>query len=176
MPVHLFTPGPTAGQESPPAGKPETAGFSPDATQMAQRDPPVLTVRGAQELVTFPIQVAEYLPEGYELDPWVTMLKGPRPGDAPRGVSVRYIPEGGEPFPFAHELTVEQFLADERTHHSGQTPSAPEMVGPFEAPVYEIPEAGVIRLFWRDPELGVNYDILSSFNKGETLQMVRSFK
>ena len=71
---------------------------------------------------------------------------------------------------------MEQFLADERTHHSGQTPSAPEMVGPFEAQVYEIPEAGVIRLFWRDPGLGVNYDILSSFNKGETLQMVRSFK
>ena len=98
------------------------------------------------------------------------------PGDAPRGVSVRYIPEGGEPFPFPHELTLEQFLADERTHHSGLTPSPLEMVGAFEAQVYEIPEAGVIRLFWRDPGQGVNYDVLSSFDMEETLRIVRSLE
>ncbi|MDE2938267.1 MAG: hypothetical protein OXR67_05030 [Chloroflexota bacterium] len=176
VPMHLFTPDPTAGREPPPAGEMETEGFSPEATQMAQRDPPVLTVSGAQELLTFPIRTAEYVPEGYELDTWVTMLEGPMPGDAPRGVTVRYIPEGGEPFPFPHELTIEQFLGGERTHHGGLTPSAPEMVGAFEAQVYKIPEAGVVRLFWRDPELGVIYDVNSTFDKQETLRIVRSFK
>ena len=176
VPMHLFTPDPTVGQESRPTRGVETEAPAPQATELAQRDPPVLTVSGAQELLTFPIRIAGYVPEGYELDPWVTMLEGPMPGDPPRGVSVSYIPEGGEPFPFPHELTVEQFLADERTHPSDLTPSRPELVGPFEAQVYEIPEAGVVRLFWRDPEPGVNYDVLSSFNKEETLRIVRSFK
>ncbi|MDE2937412.1 MAG: hypothetical protein OXR67_00620 [Chloroflexota bacterium] len=115
MPMHFFTPNPTSGQPPPSAGKVETERFSLEATQMAQRSPPVLTLSGAQELVTFPIQIAGYVPEGYELDLWVMMLKGPMPGDAPRGVTVRYIPECGEPFPFPQELIVEQFLADERT-------------------------------------------------------------
>ncbi len=56
------------------------------------------------------------------------------------------------------------------------TASAPEMVGPFEAQVYEIPEAGILRLFWRDPELGVNYDAFSTLGKEDTLRIVRSFK
>ena len=97
------------------------------------------------------------------------------PGDAPRGVIVRYIAKGGEP-PL-RELIVEQFLgSEEGLYPDDLTPSAPEMVGPFEAQVYEIPEAGVVQLYWRDPELGVNYDAFSTLGKEETLQIVRSFK
>lgn len=175
VPVHLFTPGPATGQAKPAASEAGTGDRVPEATEMAQRDPPVLTVGGAQELLTFPLRFAENVPEGYELDPWVTMRKGPMPGDAPRGASVRYIPEGGEPFQL--ELIVEQFLgSEEGLYPENLTPGAPEMVGSFEARVYEIPEAGVLQLFWRDPELGVNYDAYSTLGREETLHIVSSFK
>lgn len=55
------------------------------------------------------------------------------------------------------------------------TPSAPEMVGPFEAQVYAIPEAEILQLFWSDPELGINYAVFSTFGKAETLRIVKSF-
>lgn len=175
VPLHLYTPEPDAGRAKLAVSEAETVDRAPDATEMAQRDPPVLTVSGAQELVPFPIRIAENVPEGFESDPWVTMLEGPMPGDAPRGASVRYVPKGGESFP--RELTVDQFLgSEEGLYPDDLTPSAPEMVGAFEAQVYEIPEAGVMLLFWRDPELGVNYDVFSSFGKEETLRLVRSLE
>ncbi len=87
VPMNLFTPGPASGQANPAASEVVAGDRAPEATEMAQRDPPVLTVSGAQELLTFPIRFAEDVPEGYELDPWVTMRKGPMPGDAPRGAS-----------------------------------------------------------------------------------------
>lgn len=175
VPMHLFTPEPATGQAKPVASEVDTGERATEATAMAQRDPPILTVSGAQELVAFPIRLAEKVPEGYELDPWVTMRKGPMPGDAPRGVSVRYIPKVGEPF--QRELIVEQFLGSEEGLYSDDlTPGAPEMVGPFEAQVYEIPEAGVIRLYWRDPDLGVNYDVFGTLGKEETLRLVRSLR
>ena len=175
VPMHLFTPDPAIGQATPAASEAVTGDRAPEATEMAQRDPPVLTVGGAQALLSFPIRFAEDVPEGYELDPWVTMRKGPMPGDAPRGASVRYIPEVGEPF--RRELIIEQFLgSEEGLYPDDLTPSAPEMVGPFEAQVYEIPEAGILRLLWRDPELGVNYDAFSTLGKEETLQIVSSFR
>lgn len=175
VPINLFTPDPNTGQTRPVARDVEAGERAPDATAMAQRDPPLLTVAVAQELVTFPIRIAEDLPGGYELDPWVTTRKGSMPGDAPKGVNVRYIRQSGEQF--QRELIVEQFLGSEDgLYPDDLTPSSPEMVGPFEAQVYEIPEAGVLRLFWRDPELGVNYDAFSTLDKDDTLQIVRSFK
>ena len=175
VPIHLFTPEPATGQAKPSASEAVTGDQVPEATEMARRDPPILTVSGAQELLSFPIRFAEDVPEGYELDPWVTMRKGPMPGDAPRGASVRYILEVGEPF--QRELIIEQFLgSEEGLYPVDLTASALEMVGPFEAQVYEIPEAGILRLFWRDPELGVNYDAFSTLGKEDTLRIVRSFK
>ena len=163
VPMYAFTPDPPATTPKLP-GEAETEDFAPRATSLAQRDPPILTLEGAQENVTFPIRIAEYVPAGYELEPWVMMLEGLPHESKARGVIVRYVPEGREPFPFPHELEVEQLLGGERTHHGGLTPSAPEMVGAFEAQVYDI------------PELGVNYDVLSTFGKEETMRIARSFK
>lgn len=175
VPLHLYTPEPATGQPKPAVSKVETREREPVATEMAQRDPPFLTVSGAQELLTFPIRIAEHVPEGYELVPYVNLRSGPMPGDAPTGVIVRYIPKDREQFP--RELIVEQFLgSEEGLYPDDLTPSAPEIVGPFEAQVYEIPEAGVVLLYWRDPELGVSYDVFSTLGKEETLQIIRSFK
>lgn len=176
MPVHLYTPQPTESQAPPPANNAGTKDFVPDATKLAQMEPPVLTLAGAQAVMPFPIRIAEYLPDGYVLDPWLMVLPGPLPGSDPRGVAVRYIREKDHPLSFPRELMVEQYLGEGGDHSGGLTPSAPEMVGEFEAQVYEIPEAGVVRLFWRDPELGVNYDVHSTIDKVESLRVVRSFK
>ena len=62
VPLHLYTPEPATGQPKPAASKAETRDREPDATEMAQRDPPFLTVSGAQELLTFPIRIAETVP------------------------------------------------------------------------------------------------------------------
>lgn len=172
VPVHLITPDPTYVQAKPPASEAEPRP-TPNATEMAQKEPPVLTLEAAQQLVTFPIRIAEYVPEGYKLEPWAIMLPGPMPGDAPRGVLVRYSPEGQEWVPF---LEVEQFLGGEVSTPGNLVLSAPEMVGAFEAQVVEVPEVGVIQLYWRDPELGVNYSVLSYLNMEETLRIARSFK
>ena len=154
--------------------KKETEDFVPDAPVLAEEVPPVLTFAGAQENATFPIQVAEYIPAGYKLDPWVLVVKGlPPESDKTKGVIVRYIREDGGLPPL--ELAVEQYLAEE-VSSGGLVPSAPEMVGAFEAQVYEIPEAGVVRLTWRDPEIGVVFDIQSPFDAEETLRVARSFK
>ena len=173
VPVHLYAPEPTADSVAP-TRQTETEDFVPDATVLAEHVPPFLTFAGAQENTTFPIQVAEYIPAGYELDPWVVVVKGlPPQSDKTRGVIVRYIREDGGLPPL--ELLVEQYLAEE-VSSGGLVPSAPEMVGAFEAQVYEIPEAGVVRLTWRDPEIGVVYDIQSPFEVEEALRVARSFK
>lgn len=176
VPVHLYTPPPKGGQAPPPASVTKTQDFVPDATKLAQRDPPVLTLAGAQDVVPFPVRVAQYLPEGHELDPWLMVLPGPLPGSDPRGVVVRYIGERDHSQSFPSELMVEQYLGEGGDLSGGLTPSAPEMIGDFEAQVYEIPEAGVVRLVWRDPDLGVIYDVQSTLDKEETLRIVGSFE
>ena len=176
IPVHLYTPEPIEEQADEPTKQVDAQAFAPEATKLAQRDPPVLTLEGSQLRVPFSIKIAEYLPEGYELDPWIMMLPGPMPGSNPRGVAVRYISVGKEPVLSSRELMVEQYLAEEGPGSGGLEPSAPEMVGDYEAQVYEIPEAGIIRMTWRDSELGVNYDAHSSLDLEDTLRIVRSFK
>ena len=173
VPVHLYAPEPTADSVAP-TRQTETEDFVPDATVLAEHVPPFLTFEGAQENATFPILIAEHIPAGYKLDPWVLVLKGlPPESNKTRGVIVRYIREDGGLPPL--ELAVEQFLG-EQVSSGGLVPSAPVMVGAFEAQVYEVPEAGVVRLTWRDPEVGVVYDIQSPFDVEETLRVARSFK
>ena len=86
------------------------------------------------------------------------------------------MPIGLEPYPFPHHMEVNQYLGEVGIHFLNLTQSAPEDVGGIEIEVYEIPEASVIQLYWRDPEQGVIFDILSTFDKEETLRIVRSFK
>ena len=175
VPMYAVTPAPVS-SVTPRTEETEIVADPPMATRMAQQDPRILTLEGAQEVVPFHIQKAEYIPEGYERDQWVMMLEGFAYGNEVKGVMTRYVPIGLKPFPFPHEMMVEQYLGEETTDHGGLTPSSPENVGSFEAQVYEIPEAGIIRLSWRDPEPGINFDVVSTFDKEETLRIVRSLK
>ena len=61
------------------------------ATEWAQQDPRILTLEGAQVIVPFQFKLAEYVPEGYELDQWAMILEGypPSYGNEVKGVPWR---------------------------------------------------------------------------------------
>ena len=179
VPMYTFTPAPSPTPVTPVPTRPAATTVADEsalATTMAERDPRIMTQEGAQEGAPFHIQKAEYVAEGYELDQWVNPLEGLSYDNEVKGVYMRYVPIGLKPFPFPHEMMVNQYLAEDGTPPGGLTPSAPEDVGGFEAQVYEIPEVGVIQLYCRDPERGVIFDIVSPFDKEETLRIVRSFQ
>ncbi|MDE2843696.1 MAG: hypothetical protein OXR67_01830 [Chloroflexota bacterium] len=146
---------------------------------MPPRNP---TIAEAQPHVPFPIQAPIYIPDGYEMDPHVSLLDGPHYGHEVKGVRFvlrKYTPSG------YRNISINQFLA-EGTFPTVQTNIgdiiAWEIIdfGDFEAEVRQAdtPEGPKVAVEWETEYKGkrIFYAVRSDLDFEETLEMVRSFQ
>ena len=147
--------------------------------ELAKRFPRVMTLEKAREVVPFHIQVAEYVPEGYELGEQVRLMEGPDVGSEVKGVHIMYTPKDLV-LPYSNVVFVDQRLGKKGTPTVvGATRSPTEDVGGLEADVWEgenMLGKDFTFLYWEDPGRGVVFDVVSTFEKEETLRIVRSFR
>ena len=105
--------------------------------ELAKRFPRVMTLEKAREVVPFHIQVAEYVPEGYELGEHVRLMEGPDVGSEVKGVHIMYTPKD-RVLPYSNVVFVDQRLGKKGTPTVvGATRSPTEDVGGLEADVWE---------------------------------------
>ena len=138
-------------------------------------------------MVPFQILTPEYLPEGYEPEEFVAVVKGPAQGGREAlsqpfvvlGVNTRYFDPSGTPPSIRKGIFVEQHLLIGRPKDAGGVKIGVEDIGGFEADVWHAKTLGgddLVLVFWRDASRGVGFHVISFASKDETLRVARSLR
>ena len=113
--------------------------------QDPERNPQIMTLEEAGAVVPFQILTPEYLPEGYEPEEFVAVVKGPAQGGREAlsqpfvvlGVNTRYFDPSGTPPSIRKGIFVEQHIFIGRPKSAGGVKIGVEDIGGFEADVWQ---------------------------------------
>ena len=156
--------------------------------QADQRNPQIMTLEEAREVVPFQILTPEYLPEGYEPEEFVAVKKGPESGGREalskpfvvKGVSINYLKVVGPSGSRRESISIEQEVGGRPPGSVGGAEKASvEDIGGLSADVWKgemMTGAALVAVFWVDPSRGVGTSIASGASVEETLRVARSFR
>lgn len=146
-----------------------------------------MTLEEARKVVPFQILTPEYLPEGYESEEFVAVIKGPAPGGREAlskplvvwGVNAHYSRAGATSPSDGKLIFVEQHLYIGRPVDAGGVKLGVEDIGGLEADVWldkNLAGDEIVSVAWEDSSRGVGVNITSLASKDETLRVARSFR
>ena len=156
--------------------------------QADQRNPQIMTLEEAREVVPFQVLTPEYLPEGYEPEEFVAVKKGPESGGREalskpfvvKGVSINYLKVVGPSGSHRESISIEQEVGGKPPRWVGGAEKAgAEDIGGLSVDVWKgelMTGAAFVAVFWVEPSRGVGTSIMSAASVEETLRVARSFR